>query len=55
MKKKFQNVARTRMIIIPKTWIDAGERRAGKKMAGVHLEMLNGEIRLIPMWEGEEE
>ncbi len=53
IKKKFQLIANTKMIIIPKTWIDAEERRSGKKMAGVHLEMLNGKIELTPMWEEE--
>ena len=55
MKKKFQKIAGTKMIIIPKEWIDAEQRRSGRKMAGVHLEMLSGEIKLIPMWEGEKE
>ncbi len=54
MKKKFQEIARTKMVIIPKTWIDAEERRSGKKMAGVHLTMLNGTIELTPMWEDSE-
>ncbi len=55
MKKKFQKIAGTKMIIIPKEWIDAEQRRSGKRMAGVHLEMLSGKIELIPMWEDEEE
>lgn len=52
-QKKFHQFRGTRMIIIPKTWIDAEERWAGKKMIGVHLTMLDGEIELIPMWEDE--
>ena len=53
-RKKFHQVGGTKTIIIPKTWIDAEERRAGKEMVGVHLKMLNGKIRLTPMWEDEE-
>lgn len=53
MRKRFQKVGRTKMIIIPKTWIDAGERRAGKEMSGVHLDMLDDTITLKPMWEKE--
>ena len=53
MKKKFQSISRTKMVIIPKTWIDAEERKTGKKMVGVDLEMLDGEIKLVPMWESE--
>lgn len=52
-QKKFHQVGGTKMIIIPKEWIDAEERRSGKKMTGVHLVMLNGEIELTPMWEEE--
>ena len=53
-RKKLHQVGGSKLIIIPKTWIDAEERRAGKEMAGVHLKMLNGKIRLTPMWENEE-
>jgi len=53
MRKKFQYVGRTQMVIIPKAWIDAQQRKAGKTMAGVDLDMLNGTITLKPMWEGE--
>ena len=53
MLKKFQNVGRTKMIIIPKAWIDAEERRTGMTMLGVDLDMLDGTIKLTPMWEEE--
>ncbi len=51
--KKFINIGKSNVIVIPKAWSKSRENESGKKMVGVHLEMLNGKIELIPMWEDE--
>ncbi len=52
VKKKFQDVGGTRMIIIPKTWIKSEQDRHGKKMVGVYMD-INETLELTPMWEDE--
>ena len=52
VKKKFQEIGGTSMVIIPKAWITSQENESGKKMVGVHID-INGKLELIPMWEEE--
>ena len=48
--KKFQNVGRTKGVIIPMAWIKSEERRHKKKMIGVHIDA-NDILQMTPMWE----
>lgn len=50
VKKKFQKVGGTKMIIVPVAWIKAEQDRNGKKMIGVYMN-IDEELVLTPMWE----
>jgi len=50
-EKKFQEVGRTNMIIIPAQWITSTEKEYNEKMVGVYLDINNSTILLTPMWE----
>ncbi len=50
VKKKFQPVGGTKMIIIPMAWIKSEEERTGNKMIGVYMDV-NEKLELTPMWE----
>ena len=52
VKKRFQKVGGTKMIIVPVTWIKSEQDKNGKKMIGVHMS-INGKLELTPMWEEE--
>ncbi len=53
VKKKFQKVGGTNMIIIPVEWIRSEQYKDGRKMIGVHMD-INKTLELSPMWEDSE-
>lgn len=50
--KKFQNLGRTKGVIIPMAWIKSEELKHNKKMIGVYIDV-NDKLEMMPMWEDE--
>ena len=53
LSKKFINLDRSKVIVIPYDWIKSHETASGKKMIGVHIDV-NDSLKVTPMWEGED-
>jgi len=52
--KKFINLDKSKVIVIPHDWIKSREAKAGKTMLGVHIDV-NDDLKITPIWEGDEE
>jgi len=50
--KKFIDLGKANVIVIPMVWVKSEELKHKKKMVGVHMD-INGTIEINPMWEDE--
>ena len=51
VRKKLIELAGSRAVILPKMWFDELERKHGKKLTRVVLEVNEDEISVTPDWE----
>jgi len=52
--KKFINLDKSKVIVIPHDWIKSREAEVGKTMFGVYIDV-NDDLKITPMWEDENE
>lgn len=52
LEKKIMNVGGSKLITIPKSWIENAERTKGKKVIAIGME-IDGSIKLTPIYEKE--